>query len=77
MLNRHSRIDAAARHARPHYGDLVLYLRVASAHAMRDRLIAAGVAVSPVGRQAYGVDECYVRDPDGYELAIVSDVPRA
>lgn len=77
MLNRQTKIGVDARRARPHYGDLVLYLRVASAHAMRDRLIAAGIEVSEVERQAYGVDECYVRDPDGYELAIVSDVPRA
>lgn len=77
MLNRQSRIDAAARRARPHFGDLVLYLRVASAHDLRDRLIAAGTEVTEVERQAYGVDECYVRDPDGYELAIVSDVPKA
>jgi catechol 2,3-dioxygenase-like lactoylglutathione lyase family enzyme len=77
MLNLQTKIGASARRARPHYGDLVLYLRVASAHAMRDRLIAAGIEVTEVERQAYGVDECYVRDPDGYELAIVSGVPKA
>lgn len=72
MLNRQDRIHAASRRARPHYGDAVLYVKVTSAATMREALVADGVAATPVERQAYGLDEFYVRDPDGYELAITS-----
>ena len=72
MLNRKDRITSEQRLARPHYGDLVLYLDVPSAHQMHAELSARGVTVGPVERQAYGVDEFCLRDPDGYELAIMS-----
>ncbi len=76
MLNRQDRIAAAARQARPHYGDVVLYLYVGSAQEARDRLAAAGLTVSDVERAEYGQDEVYLRDPDGYEIATASPVPR-
>ena len=74
MLNRQNRISSEQRSARPHYGDLVLYLDVPSAHQMHAELSAKGVTVGPVERQPYGVDEFGLRDPDGYELAIMSAV---
>lgn len=72
MLNRSDRIAAAERRARPHYGDVVLYLAVASAHAAHGRLEAAGLAPGPVRRMPYQVDEFALRDPDGYEIAVTS-----
>ena len=75
MLNRQDRIHAASRRARPHYGDAVFYIEVPSAATMHAALVADGIAATPVERQTYGLDEFYVRDPDGYELAIASRVP--
>ena len=74
MLNQQTRIDAASRRERPSYGDLVLYVYVESCAAARDALIATGWDVGPVERQDYGLDECLLRDPDGYEIALASPV---
>lgn len=45
-----------------------IYLRPADLHGTRARLAAAGVEVSEVQTTAYGAEECFARDPDGYEL---------
>lgn len=74
MLNQSERIAEADRRARPHYGDVVLYFGVASAHAVHAALIEAGLAPGAVERQAYGVDEFTLRDPDGYEVAVTSQL---
>lgn len=74
MVNSNDRIGAAARRARPDYSDLLLYFFYPSAEEKRAELIDKGYEVTEVCRQPYGVDECYVRDPDGYEIAIVSRV---
>lgn len=46
----------------------LLYIRPADIDAMRARLLAAGVAVGEIDVTSYGARECFVRDPDGYEL---------
>lgn len=73
MLNQSDRIAATERRARPHYGDVVLYVAVESAADAHAVLTAAGFAPGPVERQAYGVDEFVLRDPDGYEVAVTSE----
>jgi uncharacterized glyoxalase superfamily protein PhnB len=75
MLNLQDRIDANSRRARPHYGDVVFYINVPSADVMRAALVADGIEATPIERQTYGLDEFYVRDPEGYELAIASLIP--
>jgi len=46
----------------------VMYIRPADIDDMRARLLAAGVAVGDIDVTSYGARECFVRDPDGYEL---------
>jgi uncharacterized glyoxalase superfamily protein PhnB len=46
----------------------VLYLRPADIRDTQARLAAAGIEVSAVETTAYGAEECFARDPDGYEL---------
>ena len=72
MLNRKGVIGAEERHARPLYADVVLYLTYPNVSVIHEKLLAAGFEGTPVERQAYGVDECWTRDPDGYELALAS-----
>jgi uncharacterized glyoxalase superfamily protein PhnB len=64
--------DPAARKARPHYTEAVFYFRVDDVHALRRDLVARGLAPTEPERQAYGLDEMYLRDPDGYELSFTS-----
>ena len=46
----------------------VLYIRPADIDDLRRRLVAAGVDVSEIALTGYGARECFVQDPDGYEL---------
>ncbi len=46
----------------------VLYLRPVDIRETRAQLAAAGVEVSAVETTTYGAQECFARDPDGYEL---------
>jgi uncharacterized glyoxalase superfamily protein PhnB len=46
----------------------VLYLRPTDIDEMREALMAAGVDVSEISLTAYGARECFLTDPDGYEL---------
>jgi uncharacterized glyoxalase superfamily protein PhnB len=71
MLNQNGR-TGTERHARAGYTDVVLYFQVASVHALHHELVRHGVTPSEPEAQAYGVDEMYLRDPDGYELAFTS-----
>jgi uncharacterized glyoxalase superfamily protein PhnB len=71
MLNQNGRADAeSARHAR--FRNVVLYFQVSSVHTLHRELVNSGAAPSEPEAQAYGVDEMYLRDPDGYELAFTS-----
>jgi len=71
MLNQNARAGTE-RQGRTGYTDVVLYFQVASVHALHRELVRHGAAPSEPEAQAYGVDELYVRDPDGYELAFTS-----
>jgi uncharacterized glyoxalase superfamily protein PhnB len=64
--------DPAPRRVRPHYTEAVFYFRVDDVHALHRDLAARGLAPTQPERQIYGVDEIYLRDPDGYELAFTS-----
>jgi uncharacterized glyoxalase superfamily protein PhnB len=64
--------DPAARLARPHYTDAVFYFRADDVHALFQDLTTKGFAPTPPERQDYGLDEMYLRDPDGYELSFTS-----
>lgn len=72
MLNVHDSIEPEERNTRPAYGDVVLYLYFDDAHKVHQKLREKGWPVSDVYRQLYGLDEFYVRDPSGYEIAIAS-----
>jgi catechol 2,3-dioxygenase-like lactoylglutathione lyase family enzyme len=64
--------DPAARQARPHYTEAVFYFRVGDVHALYRDLKTKGLSPSEPETQTYGVDEIYLRDPDGYELSFMS-----
>ena len=64
--------DPAARRARPHYTEAVIYLGVRSVHEFVRALRAKGFDAPDPERQDYGLDEVVVRDPDGYEVAFTS-----
>jgi len=64
--------DPAARRARPHYTEAVIYLGVTSVHDLVRDLRERGFDAPAPESQAYGVDEIVVRDPDGYEIAFTS-----
>lgn len=53
----------------------VVYVRVDDLEALHARLESAGFPVSEIKASAYGTQECFVEDPDGYELWI--SVPQA
>lgn len=46
----------------------VLYLSPPDIRTLHRRLLENGVPVGPLERTDYGAEECFVRDPDGYEL---------
>jgi catechol 2,3-dioxygenase-like lactoylglutathione lyase family enzyme len=46
----------------------VMYLRPSDIDATREQLLAAGLDVSEIALTGYGARECFVADPDGYEL---------
>ena len=75
MINASS--ERAARNTRTDsrtYDDVVLYFMVDDAPALQQVLAARGCEPGPVERQAYGLNEFTLRDPDGYELAFGSRV---
>ena len=74
MLNRGQRADSGHRRERPDYEDLVLYLYVEDAAACWRELAARGLEGRHVGPQDYGLDEVWLRDPDGYHVVVASDV---
>lgn len=54
------------------YDDVVLHFAVDDAQALHRDLSGKGLEPGAVERQAYGLYEFTVRDPDGYELAFGS-----
>ena len=69
MLNRPDNIVSDHRRQRPSYGETVFYFTVPDIHAAHQDLVEKGYEAGPIERQAYGVDEFTLRDPDGYEFA--------
>jgi uncharacterized glyoxalase superfamily protein PhnB len=49
-----------------------VYMAVEDVKALHHKLSAAGLSPSPVHTESYGVDEFYLKDPDGYQLAFTS-----
>jgi uncharacterized glyoxalase superfamily protein PhnB len=76
MLSVCREVDAAARLARPTYGDATLYVMVDDADAAHAALTAAGHACSPIRDQDYGMRDFTARDPDGYELGVGHQLAR-
>jgi len=74
MLNRQGRIQAQERCRRPDFGDAVFYITVPDAQEMHETLAANGIDAPPPEPQMYGVLEFRLRDPDGYEIAIGSQI---
>ena len=75
MLNQTRRADSASRRAGEDYSELVLYMYVDDAPSAWSELQAQGVSGRHVGPQEYGLDEVWLRDPDGYHVVVASDVP--
>jgi len=50
----------------------VLYLNAEDVHALCTELRAKGVEVADPEPQEYGLDQLWLRDPDGYQLCITS-----
>lgn len=73
MLNQTERAASSARRARPDYSDLVIYLYVEDAPTCWRALHAAGLEGRHVGPQDYGLDEVWLRDPDGYHVVVASE----
>lgn len=76
MLNRNTKAQSVDRQKRATYSDVVFYCYVASASDTHEKLSGLGLSPGPVERQMYGLDEFIIRDPDGYCLAIASDIPK-
>ncbi len=74
MLNQTGRAASDHRRARHDYSDLVLYLYVEDAAACWQELQSLGLPGRHVGPQDYGLDEVWLRDPDGYHIVVASDV---
>jgi uncharacterized glyoxalase superfamily protein PhnB len=74
MLNQNGRARSEARLSGATFEGTVLYFQVPDARALQHAWKAKGLAVSEPEAQAYGVDEFYLRDPDGYELAFTSPI---
>lgn len=77
MLNRNDKAHSANRRDRANYSDVVFYCYVDAASDVHHKLTELQVDVGPVERQHYGLDEFIVRDPDGYCLAIASNIPKS
>ena len=66
------RVSREPRRNAETYDDAVLYFNVDDAFVLQRVLAARGCEPGPVQRQAYGLNEFTLRDPDGYELAFGS-----
>ncbi len=66
--------DPAARRARAHYTEAVIYLAVPSVHELVAELRDKGFDAPEPEAETYGLDEICIRDPDGYEIAFTSPI---
>lgn len=72
MINQRGEAASDDRASSRSFRGAVLYFEVESVHDLHLDLKARGLPVSEPEAMPYGVDECYLRDPDGYELAFTS-----
>lgn len=77
MINQREAATSLDRIERETFQGVVFYFEVDSVHRFQRELLARGYPVTEPEPMPYGVDECYLRDPDGYELAFVSPVDLA
>ena len=74
MLNQSARSRSDLRRTQEDYSDLVLYLYVDDVTRFMTEHPLTEARARPVGPQHYGLDELWIRDPDGYHIVVASDV---
>ena len=74
MLNQTTRSRSEERREQQDYSDVVLYLYVDDAPRFIAQRTLTNCSVRHVGPQHYGLDEVWIRDPDGYHVVVASDV---
>ncbi|MEQ5775111.1 VOC family protein [Thalassospira sp. NFXS8] len=72
MLAAHGGVSHEERKMRPSFAGMVWYLECDDVPALYDRLNKAGYSPEPVDALENGAVQFFVRDPDGYEIAIIS-----
>ncbi len=72
MINQRQKSASPTRIERETFQGVVFYFEVESAHRFYRSMHSRGFPVTEPEAMPYGVDECYLRDPDGYELAFIS-----
>lgn len=77
MINQRLESASPGRIERETFQGVVFYCEVESVHRFHRDMRARGYPVTEPEPMPYGVDECYLRDPDGYELAFISPVDLA
>jgi len=68
MLNEPHNCLSDERRERGSYEETVFYFTVEDVDSLHKQLKEAGLSVSNVSNEHYGMREFYLRDPDGYEL---------
>lgn len=74
MLNQTKRSRSDLGRRQEDYSDLVIYLYVDDAEQFLSEHPLTDARVRHVGPQHYGLDEVWIRDPDGYHIVVTSDV---
>jgi len=74
MLNETKRSRSSERRARGDYSDAVLYLYMDDAASFAAGRELPDCKVRHVGPQDYGLDEVWIRDPDGYHVVLATDL---
>lgn len=75
MLNEHGE-ESAARRAGSLYRNAVLYFAIDDTDELHASLVSKGFEPGELHDEEYGVREFGLGDPDGYELAFTSPIPR-
>jgi catechol 2,3-dioxygenase-like lactoylglutathione lyase family enzyme len=74
MLHQPPWAESENRRESRSYGDTVLFFWVANARELHEDLTARGYHVGGVQGGDRGMEEFYMRDPDGYELGFATAV---
>lgn len=72
MINQRQKSASPERIERETFQGVVFYFEMDSVHRFYRKMRERGFLVTEPEAMPYGVDECYLRDPDGYELAFIS-----